>query len=222
MTIYLKDGEILTEGGAIAVSEDCCCEGEGGCTDCGGCDTGTVPQEFQLEIDAALAEGNDLGLAGMSGWCDDEDCQDISGTYILTLMECPDIANWNAAGINFLGADTCSWRLLAQDNPNSLPCVTSTFGDDVYFDLEIRVALGDDGDYYLYVRYYWSDTSPTTTGNTSHWIKNIGPTLPNCSTISEALNNTHYIDPGDFMGTPVEHLTDTCFLENISMTATAL
>ena len=83
--------------------------------------------------------------------------------------------------------------------------------------LDVGVGLGDDGDYWLWVEIRLSDENPMGVNTSSHWMKNLGSTLPTCATIAEALSTAEYLDPGDFMGVPVEQLTDPCFLEDIAL-----
>lgn len=220
-------GSLVVVGGALATSTDCCCE-EGG-EECGACGT-SWPAEMQVDINAAGATGN--AGATING-CGDADCEDLTGTYVLAKVECTTGGTWDVRYmtdmtptvlVTFNWSDTCCWELSADDNPETLPCVTNTFGDVMYYGLRVRVALGDDSDYYLWVSVYFKDDLPESggSGTTYQWLLNLGSTPPDCTTIDEALANAEYVYKGTFMGTPIENLDDACYYEDILLDVLAI
>lgn len=226
MTVMLIDELPATneDGDWIdGTEDDPCCNYTCPPEPCGICDPDS-PDEIQLDVDATLATGN--AGATING-CDDADCQDLSGTYVLTRAACDSGTSWNVSYLTdgvetvlaeFDWADTCCWKLAIDDNPGTLPCVTNTFADVMYYGWEVRVALASDGDYYLYIKLTFSDFVPSASGSgTSYeWLKNLGSTAPDCTTISEAITDAEYISKGTFMGTPIEDLIDSCYYDTIT------
>lgn len=208
-----EDGELIDGDDG-----DPCCSPECPVIVCGPCED--APDEIQIDVDASTAVANPTTDPPIRG-CDDAACQDLSGSYILARGTCA--GSWNIGSVNFDIGDTCCWFLTPQDNAETLPCVTNTFGDVMYFGWEVRVALGDDGNYWLWVRLEFCDLLATCAGTSYVWERNLGPDPPNCRELFESgLGEVEYHEKGDFMGTPIEQLTDPCYYNTIVLDVLAV
>jgi hypothetical protein len=136
MPVYLLDGEVLLDGGLVAISEDCCCTPTGAC--CVGADC-TIETEDDCTGMGGVYQGDDTT-------CDPNPCEtppscscgfdafDLSGRRFLTytrtitgnfsvhsVNSCPPPDGYDKTEIGNVSA-----TFVAHYNPNDDPCVFIT------------------------------------------------------------------------------------------------